>query len=49
MLIPDYDTPFVIMGPGKLDQLHVTDEYTEKQEVIDYANLIYDAIIENFE
>jgi len=48
MLIPDYDTPFVIMGPGKLDQLHVTDEYTEKQEVIDYANLIYDAIIENF-
>ena len=49
MLIPEYNTPFVIMGPGKLDQLHVTDEYTEKQEVIDYANLIYDAITENFE
>ena len=48
MLVPEYDTPFVIMGPGKLDQLHVTDEYTEKQEVIDYANLIYEALIENY-
>jgi len=48
MLVPEYDTPFVIMGPGKLDQLHVTDEYTEKQEVLDYANIIYDSLIENF-
>jgi succinyl-diaminopimelate desuccinylase len=48
MLIPEYNTPFVIMGPGKLDQLHVTDEYTEKKEVIDYANLVYQAILESF-
>jgi succinyl-diaminopimelate desuccinylase len=48
MLVPEYGTPFVIMGPGKLDQLHVTDEYTEKQEVLDYANIIYDSLIENF-
>ncbi len=48
MLVPEYDTPFVIMGPGKLDQLHVTDEYTEKQEVLDYANIIYDVLVENF-
>ena len=46
MLVPEYDTPFIIMGPGKFDQLHVTNEYTEKQEVIDYANLLYDTIIE---
>jgi len=48
MLVPDYNTPFVIMGPGKLDQLHVTDEYTEKKEVLDYANLVYQAILESF-
>lgn len=48
MLIPDYNVPFVIMGPGKLDQLHVTDEYTEKQEVIDYANLVYDTLVETY-
>ena len=48
MLIPDYGTPFVIMGPGKLDQLHVTDEYTEKEEVIEYANIIYNALVDNF-
>ena len=48
MLVPDYGTPFVIMGPGKLDQLHVTDEYTEIEEVITYANIIYKAIIDNF-
>ena len=48
MLVPDYNTPFIIMGPGKLDQLHVTDEYTEKKEVLDYANLVYQAIIESF-
>ncbi len=48
MLIPEYNTPFVIMGPGKLDQLHVTDEFTEKQEVIDYANLVYDTLIETY-
>jgi succinyl-diaminopimelate desuccinylase len=48
MLVPDYGTPFVIMGPGKLDQLHVTDEYTEIDEVIKYANIIYEAIIDNF-
>lgn len=48
MLIPEYNTPFVIMGPGKLNQLHVTDEYTEKKEVIDYANIVYDALIERF-
>ncbi|TFG11099.1 M20 family peptidase [Candidatus Heimdallarchaeota archaeon] len=48
MLVPDYDVPFVIMGPGKLDQLHVTDEYTEKQEVIDYANIVYEALIETY-
>ncbi|NPD87339.1 MAG: M20 family metallopeptidase [Asgard group archaeon] len=48
MLVPDYGTPFVIMGPGKLDQLHVTDEYTEIEEVIDYANIIYEALIDNF-
>jgi len=46
MLVPQYNTPFIIMGPGKFDQLHVTNEYTEKQEVIDYANLLYDTIIE---
>ncbi|MFW9853251.1 MAG: M20 family metallopeptidase [Candidatus Thorarchaeota archaeon] len=46
MLIPEYNTPFIIMGPGKFDQLHVTNEYTEKQEVIEYANLLYDSIIE---
>ena len=48
MLVPDYNTPFIIMGPGKLDQLHVTDEYTEKKEVLEYANLVYQAIIEGF-
>ncbi len=48
MLIPGTNVPFIIMGPGKLDQLHVTDEYTEKQEVIDYANIVYDALVENF-
>jgi succinyl-diaminopimelate desuccinylase len=48
MLVPDYGTPFVIMGPGKLDQLHVTDEYTEKEEVMEYANIIYNALIDNF-
>jgi len=48
MLVPEYNTPFVIMGPGKFDQLHVTDEYTVKQEVIDYANIIYEVLIENF-
>ncbi|MEE9410874.1 MAG: M20 family metallopeptidase [Candidatus Heimdallarchaeota archaeon] len=48
MLIPEYNTPFVIMGPGKLDQLHVTDEYTEKQEVIDYANIIYEVLLESY-
>ncbi|MHA1198943.1 MAG: M20 family metallopeptidase [Candidatus Heimdallarchaeaceae archaeon] len=48
MLIPDYNVPFIIMGPGKLDQLHVTDEYTEKQEVIDYANLVYDTLVETY-
>ena len=48
MLVPDYDTPFVIMGPGKLDQLHVTNEYTEVGEVIEYANIIYNAIVDNF-
>ncbi len=48
MLVPDYGTPFVIMGPGKLDQLHVTDEYTEIEEVITYANIVYEAIIDNF-
>ncbi len=48
MLVPDYGTPFVIMGPGKLDQLHVTDEYTEIDEVITYANIIYEALISNF-
>ena len=48
MLIPKYNVPFLIMGPGKLNQLHVTDEYTEKQEVIDYANIVYHALIETF-
>lgn len=48
MLVPDYGTPFVIMGPGKLDQLHVTNEYTEIDEVITYANIVYEAIIDNF-
>ncbi len=48
MLVPAYNTPFIIMGPGKFDQLHVTNEYTEKQEVIEYANLLYDAIIESY-
>jgi acetylornithine deacetylase/succinyl-diaminopimelate desuccinylase-like protein len=36
------------MGPGKLDQLHVTDEYTEKEEVIIYSNIILDAILESY-
>jgi succinyl-diaminopimelate desuccinylase len=48
MLVPDYGTPFVIMGPGKLDQLHVTDEYTEIEEVVTYANIIYEALVSNF-
>jgi len=48
MLVPENEAAFVIMGPGKLDQLHVTDEYTEKQEVIDYANLVYEALIETY-
>ena len=48
MLVSDYGTPFVIMGPGKLNQLHVTDEYTEIDEVITYANIIYEALINNF-
>lgn len=48
MLVPEQNTPFIIMGPGKFDQLHVTNEYTEKQEVIEYANLLYDAIIESY-
>ena len=46
MLVPDTNTPFIIMGPGKLDQLHVTDEYTEKEEVIQYTNLVYQAILQ---
>lgn len=48
MLVPEKNIPFIIIGPGKLDQLHVTDEYTEKEEVIQYANLIYEALIEAF-
>jgi len=48
MLVPEYETPFIIIGPGKLDQLHVTDEYTEKEEVIIYSNIVLDAILESF-
>ncbi|MHA1869013.1 MAG: M20 family metallopeptidase [Candidatus Heimdallarchaeaceae archaeon] len=48
MLVPEFDTPFVIFGPGKLNQLHVTNEYTEKEEVIKYSNLVYDSIVESF-
>lgn len=48
MLIPGTNVPFVIMGPGKLNLLHVTDEYTEKQEVIAYANLVYDTLVETY-
>ncbi len=48
MLVPIYDTPFVIIGPGNLDQLHVTDEYTEKDKVITFANLILKSILESF-
>lgn len=48
MLVPEYDTPFVIIGPGNLDQLHVTDEYTEKDKVITFANLILNSILESF-
>ncbi|MBY8999820.1 MAG: M20 family metallopeptidase [Candidatus Heimdallarchaeota archaeon] len=48
MLVPDNNTPFVIIGPGNLDQLHVTDEYTEKDKVITFANLILESIIESF-
>lgn len=46
MLVPEFNIPFVIMGPGKLNQLHVTDEFTEKQEVIDFANLVYNTLVE---
>ncbi|MHA1303181.1 MAG: M20 family metallopeptidase [Candidatus Heimdallarchaeaceae archaeon] len=48
VLVPPHDTPFVIFGPGRLDQLHVTDEYTLKEEVVTYANLILEAISEAF-
>ncbi|MHA1345750.1 MAG: M20 family metallopeptidase [Candidatus Heimdallarchaeaceae archaeon] len=48
MLVPIYETPFVIIGPGNLDQLHVTDEYTEKDKVITFANLILESILESF-
>ena len=48
MLVPGYDTPFVIIGPGNFDQLHVTDEYTEKEKVITFANLILESILDSF-
>ena len=48
MLVPENNTPFVIIGPGNLDQLHVTDEYTEKDKVITFANLILETIIESY-
>lgn len=48
MLVPVYETPFVILGPGNIDQLHVTDEYTEKDKVITFANIILESILESF-
>ena len=48
MLVPGYDTPFVIIGPGNFDQLHVTDEYTEKEKVITFTNLILESILDSF-
>jgi len=31
--------PTVILGPGSLDQAHVTDEYVETQQLVDAANI----------
>lgn len=45
MLIPDYNTPFVICGPGHLDKLHVVDECVDIQQVIDYANMILEILL----
>ena len=46
MLIPKTNVPFVICGPGHLDQLHVVDEHVDKQQVIDYANMVLDILLD---
>ncbi len=43
-LVPKNNTPFVIFGPGKLNLLHVTDEYTEIDEVVKYTNILLEMI-----
>ncbi len=48
ILIPKYNTPFIIFGPGRLDKLHVTDEYVEVDELIEYSNILIDTIIETY-
>lgn len=45
ILIANSNIPFVIFGPGGRDKLHITDEWTEKQEVITYANILLEALI----
>ncbi|MHA1205376.1 MAG: M20 family metallopeptidase [Candidatus Heimdallarchaeaceae archaeon] len=48
VLVPPNNTDFVIFGPGRLDKLHVTDEYTLKDEVVTYSNLLFKTIVELF-
>ncbi len=46
ILVPPKNTPFVIFGPGRMDKLHVTDEFVEKKVVISYSNILLEALID---
>jgi acetylornithine deacetylase/succinyl-diaminopimelate desuccinylase-like protein len=48
VLVPQHKTPFVIFGPGRMDGLHVANEWIEKDEVVLYSNILLDSIIESF-
>jgi succinyl-diaminopimelate desuccinylase len=48
ILVPENNTAFAIFGPGRLDKLHVTDEYTLKEEVVLYSNIILDTILKHY-